>query len=126
MLRDNKEIELKVFGFPCAYPPDAFGNVRSFEDNFKPLDASGKRMKLYQYGLAREGRITVISAEQSKIGYEISTLPGQSGCPVVANGNYIAVHMGGDKAQFNVGRIVDASFMNRLWKWREELNADPF
>lgn len=38
LIWDNKKTEIKVFGFPSLYPTDSLGNVRLFEDNFKPLD----------------------------------------------------------------------------------------
>ena len=44
---------------------------------------------------------------------------------MVVDGKIIAVHVGGDKAKFNIGRIIDASLITNLWKWREELNASP-
>ena len=59
-----------------------------------------------------------------KIGYGISTLPGQSGCPVVVEGSIIAVHVGGDKEQFNVGRVVDESLVNSLSTWTTQLKAE--
>ena len=58
-----------------------------------------------------------MDAAQLKIGYGISTLPGQSGCPVVVEEAIIAVHVGGDKEQFNVGRIVDEGLIISVIKW---------
>ena len=81
---------------------------------------------MYQYGLARKGRITVVDGVEFKMGYGISTLPGQSGSPVVVEDAIIAVHVGGDKAQFNVGRIVDTSLLDSLCNWTEQLKAAPF
>lgn len=69
-------------------------------------------MRLYQYGLARANRISFIDTSRFKIGYKINTLGGQSGCPVIMDDSIIAVHVGGDKAQYNVGRIVDFSFIS--------------
>ena len=62
-----------VYGFP------------SFKENCDSLDEEGKRIKLYQYGLTRKNRIVNCDAAKCKIGYNISTLPGQSGCPVVVD-----------------------------------------
>ena len=61
----------------------------------------------------------MIDTASCKIGYGISTLPGQSGCPVAIDDSIIAVHIGGCKDQFNVGRIIDASFINNIRKWGE-------
>ena len=44
----KEEKELKVFGFPKGY------------SNFIPLSANGKKMKLFQYGIARKKRVVVI------------------------------------------------------------------
>lgn len=57
--------------------------------------------------------------------YGISTLPGQSGCPVVANNSIIAIHVGG-KEDFNVGRVIDEALIKTVRKWIVELNAAPF
>lgn len=54
-----------------------------------------------------------------KIGYGISTLGGQSGCPVTVDDSIIAIHVGGDKGQFNVGRIVEISLVQNIRKWEE-------
>lgn len=62
---------------------------------------------MHQYGLTRLGRITLIDGEQRKIGYGISTLQGHSGCSVVLDDKIIAIHVGGFKAKFNIGRIID-------------------
>ncbi len=47
--------------------------------------------------MARSNRITTIEANDFKIGYGISTLGGQSGCPVVIGDDIIAVHNGGGR-----------------------------
>ena len=75
-------------------------------------------MKLYQYGLSREGRIAFVDALHLKIGYGITTLQGQGGCPVAANGSIIAVNVGGEFGKdYNIGRIIDINFINNIWKW---------
>ena len=59
-----------------------------------------------------------MDAAQLKIGYGISTLPGQSGCPVVAGSAVIAVHVGGELGkQFNVGRVVDEDLIKSVMQW---------
>lgn len=68
----------------------------------------------------------MIDALQSKIGYGISTLPGQSGCPVVMNNSVIAIHVGGDKANFNVGRIIDEALITSIRDWAGQLNVSSF
>lgn len=53
------------------------------------------------------------------IGYGISTLPGQSGCPVAIGKSVIAIHNGGGKGneQFNVGRLIDYPLLRQLKQW---------
>ena len=59
-----------------------------------------------------------MDAAQLKIGYGISTLPGQSGCPVVVEEAIIAVHVGGEVGkQFNVGRVVNEGLVKSVVKW---------
>lgn len=76
---------LKLFGFPCAYPPDSKGITHPFKDNFKLVDKSQQKVIIHQYGLAHKGRIVLVDDSQHKIGYGISVLPGQVGCPVIAD-----------------------------------------
>lgn len=59
----------------------------------------------------------MIDPVRFKLGYGISTLPGQSGSPVVADNAIVAVHVGGDVAQFNVGRIIDTELIVNVSKW---------
>ncbi len=57
----NKEIELKIFGYPI------------YEKNYVSLDSSGNTFLLSQYGLARKNRIKNIDDSQHKMMYSIST-----------------------------------------------------
>jgi V8-like Glu-specific endopeptidase len=54
----------------------------------------GDKRLLYQYGLSRKKKIISIDHENCKIKYAISTLPGQSGSPVIFGENIIALHTG--------------------------------
>lgn len=75
-------------------------------------------MKLYQYGLTRKNMLVDIDPLKFKMKYSISTLPGQSGCPVTIDNTIVAVHIGGDMAkEFNVGRLVDTSLLKHLTEW---------
>lgn len=89
----------------------------AFKDNCKALDEFGKRIILYQYGLARQDRVVLVDIANFKIVYGVSTLPGQSGCPVVQDDAIIAIHVGGDKEEFNIGRVIDISLVNSLIRW---------
>jgi hypothetical protein len=59
-----------------------------------PLDVGGNKMKLSQFGQARSNRIKVVGPQNFKIGYAITTEPGQGGCPIVAEEKIIAIHSG--------------------------------
>jgi V8-like Glu-specific endopeptidase len=75
---------------------------------------------MQQYGLARKNRI--ISIEQSyKMSYSISTLPGHSGSPLLAEGNIIGIHNGrGVKSEnYNVGRAITFRAIDNLEIWQE-------
>ena len=78
---------------------------------------------MHQYGLARKDSIVLINSSEFKIGYSITTFPGQSGCPVVTGDKIIAVHIGGDKAKFNAGRIIDHAVIQRIRIWGKELST---
>ena len=52
----------------------------------------------------------------------VNTLGGQSGCPVAIDNSVIAIHVGGDKGQFNVGRIIDPTLIRNAWNWIADLN----
>jgi V8-like Glu-specific endopeptidase len=53
------------------------------------------------------------------IKYAISTEGGHSGCPVVVDDKIIAIHNGGEKDKFNMGRLITPDLINNLRKWRE-------
>jgi V8-like Glu-specific endopeptidase len=62
------------------------------------------------------------------ITYSISTLPGQSGCPIIFNNEIIGLHLGAGKStQFsNMGILITADVIANLLEWRNQLNTDPF
>lgn len=56
---------------------------------------AGKRFRLNQYGQSGKDKIVGIDFAARRIEYAISTMPGQSGAPVISNGEIIAIHNGG-------------------------------
>jgi hypothetical protein len=117
----QKEVFIKIFGYPSSY------------GNYLPLDEYGETFQLHQYGLAKKSdRISILDAKTFTIGYAISTLRGQSGCPVVADQQIIAIHTGEGKkskhfnVEFNVGRLIDLDLLATLDIWRKELGGHPF
>lgn len=69
-------------------------------------------MQLHQYGLTRIDSTAVIDHVVNQIKHKISALYGQRGSPIVMENEIIAVHIGG-QTDFNVGRIVDISFVEK-------------
>ena len=57
------------------------------------------------------------------MGYGISTLGGQSGCPVTVDNAIIAIHVGGAKTKdINLGRIIDYTLITNILTWIYQLN----
>ena len=102
---------LEVFGFPNSYPKGHKNAGDPFKGNFlfvNPHDKYGEKIKLSQYGLARKNRIIDAASRDPRIRYGISTLPGQSGSPLVIDNTIIGIHEGGEIGkEFNVGRKID-------------------
>ncbi len=71
---------------------DIYGYPANYMSNFTLLNDGG--MKLYQYGFSLRGRLRTVDHSKFAIKYEINTLGGQSGCPIILNGNIIGVHNG--------------------------------
>ncbi len=62
---------------------------------------------MFQYGLSREGKVDSVDYESGAIKYIISTLPGQSGCPVINEVNIIGIHLGSKiNNAYNIGRLI--------------------
>ena len=86
------------------------------------MDKWGDVINLTQYGQSRKHKILYFSLAEAKIHYAISTLFGQSGCPVVSDNKIIAVHCGGatvDEHYFNMGRLITADIISTLQEWNE-------
>ena len=54
----------------------------------------GEKRQFSQYGFSRIGKVEVIDAFNSKIGFNISAFPGQEGCPLVMEDTIAAVYVG--------------------------------
>jgi V8-like Glu-specific endopeptidase len=66
-----------------------------------------------------------------RILYEITTYPGESGCPVILgtklHDKVIAIHKGGNQSlERNYGRLITLDLLIDIEIWREEINASPF
>ena len=72
------------------------------------------------------GRIAEIDGQQGKLGYGVSTLAGQSGCPVVKDDRIIAVHVGGYQGKYNVGRLIDSTVIKNIEAWGKELGTEGY
>lgn len=82
-------------------------------------------MQLNQYGLARIDPSAVVISAFNQLKHKISALPGQRGSPITMENEIIAVHIGG-QTDFNVARIVDISFIEKIAQWIRDLHVDPF
>jgi hypothetical protein len=60
-----------------------------------------------------------------RIAYTISTLAGQSGCPLVSDNQVIGLHLAAGQSA-NIGRLITAEVIEDLEKWREVLKGDRF
>lgn len=72
--------------------------------------------------------IVSIDIPARKIDYKISTLPGQSGAPVITGNKIIAIHGGSDKSELkemNVGRLLTAEMLENIKSWVKHLNGEP-
>jgi V8-like Glu-specific endopeptidase len=79
-----------------------------------------------QYGLTRKNRIVSVETKKRKISYSISTLPGQSGSPIVTNEKIVALHSGGGMDEYNVGRLITHDLVKDIRNWSEELKGSQF
>ena len=64
--------------------------------NYEPLNEEGTHFRIYQYGLKSLKRVRKINKVNMIVYYEISTLPGQSGAPIVLDSYYIGIHARGN------------------------------
>ena len=108
----REEVRLKVYGYP-------------HRNNYKLLDEFG-RIKLSQFGLSLDRSIVSVEADKFVLSHRVSTLSGQSGCPVVVEDKVIAIHTGAKADdEFNVGRLVTQGLLASLKQWVGQLNGKP-
>lgn len=108
----NKDSPLSIYGYP--------GN-----DNYK-VHKDGSISEGYQRGLERKG---IMSIEENSLTYDITTVSGQSGCPIIVGEEknmVIGVHKGNIKDDYKVARFINLGMIVRLEIWREACKGDPF
>ena len=69
--------------------------MKGDSENYKPLDPQGYKFILHQEGRTskeEDNRILEYNPSKKMITYDMTTYPGQSGCPVFYGGKLIAVH----------------------------------
>ena len=78
------------------------------------------RLKLFQYGLSLPDSIIEFNPAEFKITYVVSTLGGQSGCPIVVDNQIIAIHTGANKKEenSNIGRVVTSDLVKNVEQWK--------
>lgn len=104
----NANEKLSIFGYPGVY--------------YKALDKQFERFSVVQKGCSMDYSAKIV--ESYRIDYSISTLPGQSGCPVVLSRGEqsiaIAIHKASvPNEEFNTARLIDVKLLSILEKWRE-------
>ena len=93
LTRDNKKVQLKVFGFPCSCPPELRGKNSSLEENFRPLDKDGKKYNCISTVWLAKGGLR--SSVQDMLRYQHSSRP--KWLPYSFWQFYYCSHVGGDK-----------------------------
>ncbi len=92
-------------------------------------------LKASQWGLTQSQKVHVISEEKAQILHQISTLPGQAGCPIidVEELSIVAIHKGGvpttvsdKKVHMNVGRIITKELIEILTIVAKKSGAQMF
>ena len=114
---DYQDMELSIFGYPF--------------DNYQ-TDAA--QMLAWQGGLRRSNSIkgdTRKLEKQRKLEYEISTVWGQSGSPVVAEQDgecrVVGVHKAGHlRTSTNIARLITMDLLCVLARWQYEMDGEPF
>ena len=91
------------------------------------MDKQLTRFKLFQYGLTLSDSIVEVQPAEFKITYAVSTLGGQSGCPVVVDDQIIAIHTGANREQenSNIGRLITSDLMRNVEQWGKQLGGSP-
>ena len=98
--------ELIILGYPA-------------KDNYKPTTLQRKNFNVDQFGAAETGKVKEVLLEKGEIKHKISTLPGQSGAPIILDdqGKFkiVGIHKGGIKEeQVNGGRIMTSELIATL------------
>jgi V8-like Glu-specific endopeptidase len=88
-------------------------------DKYRLVSTMGINQKANQWGFTSSGKIAEIKVEEATFSYKISTLPGQSGCPIIEiDGDSLSIagiHKGSCKgAPLNVGRMVTGHLIDIL------------
>ena len=92
------------------------------------MDKLRRKIKLLQYGLARENRIVSFDIEKYEFTYAVHTELGQEGCPVIVNDKILGIHIKlGPKSQdISIGRPITIEMTDNLKKWRATLKGSNF
>ena len=70
-------------------------------EEYRPMDKAGLKLSTSQLGLTKKERVVEQDVKAGSLFHKISTLPGQSGSPIILEGEdgqrIIGVHKGGVK-----------------------------
>ena len=116
----NKQ-RLAIYGYPA--------------NKYVQYNTCGGDLKASQWGLNQSQKVHVISEEKAQILHQISTLPGQGGCPIidVEELSIVAIQKGGvyttvsdKKVHMNVGRLITKELIEILTIVAKKSGAQMF
>ena len=111
ILGKDPKIKLDIYGYPASKP------------NYEHLNKQLTKLKLFQYGLTLPNSIVEVDPSEFKITYDVSTLGGESGCPVVVDNQIIAIHTGEEskagQKNSNIGRVITPDLLGNVEGWRK-------
>ena len=117
-VRDINKKELIICGYPTT-------------NNYKPKNLQRKILIVNQFGASETGKVEKIFESRSDIWYQISTLPGQSGAPIIMRDNgslkIVGVHKGGViEGRLNGGRVMTPELITTLESEAKRMGAKMF
>ena len=116
-------IMLAIYGYPAV--------------KYVQLDSRAKETKACQWGLVKSDLIVEIKEKSAELLHKISTLKGQSGCPIVDidedSPSIVGIHKGSaivtinsQKVTINVGRIITTDLIETLEREAKKKGACMF
>ena len=116
-VRDIDKKELIICGYPEI-------------NNYKPKNLQ-RTLTVNQFGASDTGKVEKIVKKRSELQYRISTLPGQSGAPIIMRDNdslkIVGIHKGGViEGYLNGGRVMTSELITTLKSEVKRMGATMF